>query len=736
MNEKFDNLEKIPSELKRLKQWCVYDKYGIRLPNGNSINNEFSVADLEYYDHCISLLKQKKFDGLVFYVTPKNLITFIELKNSSDEETNRKYMEIIRKLGSYSELREDGTSIIICRATINHNLEKDNFKISNNEFIKLSGNQVSMNSDIIDSQSYVAQIFNELIGENFKNFGEKIDISNLEIPENQTDEEILEILEKNDKDQKFQKLWFADIYREYSTKKEASIELLSMIKDASTSKNKTQIERIFNESTLSQELQENVAPLVERLTNKIKKEVEEIEKFPADFVQWPKVQRLYQLAEYVYQSSNRPNKLISLLAAITIPLGFCARNFSITNSSLNAYYLLLGNTGIGKNDLSKARSRIYKAMKPKIGAEMDKFIGNSNFVSGEGLIAHATRKSLCSFSIVSEFSGILKKISRENLTSAENSLKILLLNFYDYGSEQVAGITYSKAKDDVPPIDRPNLTIFAESNPKDVYDNLNEQMISSGLLPRFNIFETQELRQYNNENAENVLIPQDLLKFLVSLAKFCIDCNNSDYVVKINMTDEAKKRSRKLDKITTDEINKDPNNKSIADIYNRVQIKTLKLSALLAIFDAEQDANGDYDFQNLVINESHIDYAENLIMSSSKKIAEKFHRGEIGISKNDERTSFEEIIKCMQEYENLSVDKIKIYKLDVALQRKRIIPYSYILNRCSQKTVFRCNKIGATQAIKNNLKNLIEHEEIIQVPLIEVKKLGNFRGNFYKLKIK
>jgi hypothetical protein len=739
MSDKTNNLDHIPNELRRLKQWAVYDKFGFKLPNGNQIDAEFSMTDLESYSYCFSLVKQQKYDGIAFYVNPKNLLTFIELKYTDDYQTSLKYAEIIKKIGSYTEFNSDGSNIIITKASVAHNIDKQNISIINKNFVKLSGNQCSMNSDIAESQGYIDQIFSELVGATFEKLesNQKIDISNMEAPECQEDWEITQYIQNNDKDDKFQKLWFADISKNYSSKKEASIELIKLITDASKSKNKAQITRIFNESVLAQELNENITPLVEKLANK--QHITETENFLQEtqfeeIYEWP-TGRLGQLADYVYKSSNRPNKTISLLAAITIPLGFCARNFRVSNSSLNAFYLLLGNTGIGKNDLAKARSRIYKAMKPKIGSDIEKFYGNSNFASGEGLIAHCTRKSNCSLSIVSEFSGILKKISRDNRTSAEESLRILLLNLYDYGSEQVAGVTYSKAKDDIPPLDRPNVSLFAESNPKDVYDSLNEKMITSGLLPRLIIVETKAKREYNNENAENVEIPQDLLNFLAQLAKFCIDCNNNDSIVKINIEEEAKKRIKEIDRITTDEINKESENKSIAEIYNRAQVKVYKLAALLAIFDCSQDKEGQFDFSTPILTLKHVQYAEKFIMASSKNIAEKFSKGEIGAeNSNEEKPQFNEIINSIKEHNNSEFLKVCKYGVSEVLQKLGICSYVYILKKNAQKKHFKNHRLGATQAIKNAIKNLIEHEEIEIVHFHELNKLGNFRGNFYRLK--
>lgn len=734
-------LRKIPNEIRRLKQWAVYDNQGNKSAStGMLFDAEFSTTDLESFEYCFSQVKQQKYDGVCFYVTPKNLITIIEMKYTDDYDTSLKYSEIIKKIGSYSEVNPDASNIIICKATINHNFTKKNISISNKTFIRLSGNQCSMNSDIIESQGYVSQIFSELVGATFDKLESetKIELSNMEAPESQTDEEILETLQREDIEDKFQKLWTADIFKKYASKKEAAIELIKLITNASRSKNKAQIERIYSYSQLSIELGENIAPIVEKFTNKPKIHEEEpiiIEEKQetAEFFKNPPG-RMNELIDFIYSSSDRQCQPVAMLSALMLISGMVGRTFTINRSALNLYFMLVAGTGIGKEQAEKSRQYIFDEIAYKTGNKgIHWFSGPAAMGSGEGLTRYLSNHSLCFASIMSEFADVTSRCSKKLQTSADESLKKMLLILFDKGYTTVKPTVYSDEKKNTNPLVRPCMTLLGECNPKDFYATLNEKMVSSGLLPRFIILEYTGKREYHNKNAGSVKIPENLLKFLCQLSKFCMDMNQSNETIEIFMEKDAIDRMEEIDKETTDIMNE--NEEGIKQLYNRIHLKCFRLSAILSIMEAVQDANGDFDFTNCCVTKEQVNWCYDFTMAATRKLEDKFRKGEIGTdSQNDEKIAFTEIKNCMKEYEKLTPEKIKDYSIDAELQSKKMVSYRFLLQRLSQKGIFRNHRLGGTQHIKNTLKNLIEHEEIEQVTISELKKLGNFRGHFYRLK--
>lgn len=163
-------LRKIPNEIRRLKQWAVYDSQGFKSAStGLLFDTEFALTDLESFEFCFSQVKQQKYDGICFYLAPKNNMTIIEMKYTDDYDVSVKYSEIIKKIGSYSEASIEGGFTIICKANLKHSVSIKNISLSSEKyFVKLTGNQCNDKIEIIEAQGYVDQIFSELVGNEFK----------------------------------------------------------------------------------------------------------------------------------------------------------------------------------------------------------------------------------------------------------------------------------------------------------------------------------------------------------------------------------------------------------------------------------------------------------------------------------------------------------------------------------------------------------------------------------------
>lgn len=718
-----DLTQKLPNELRRLKQWAVYDKSGVKLPNGNSIDNEFSTTDLESYSYCFSLVKQQKYDGLCFYVTAKNLITVIELKFSDDYNTSLKYQEIIKKIASYSECSADGGFTIICKADLKHSISIKNISLNSEKyFVKLTGNQCNYINDIIESQGYVNQILSELVGKQFDKLesSHAIDI-NIEIPITRTNDDILLELQFDDIDDRFQNLWFGTFGKKMS-KKEAQLQLINLI--SSKTQNKAQILEIFNLSPFSKEFNENTALLVEN-TKEIaihdEEPIEFDENLKADFEYPPG--RISELIEFIYNKSPKQVPEYSTLAAFGYMSAFSGRVYNHLNFGLNTFSLAIGNTGSGKEILTSAFDMILRKMYKHHGQQVMTFKNTSDIASGQGLIK-TLEKCKSSASVISEFGGMLSRFSQKNVLGSDYSLYKILLEIYTKSSKDgyYGGMSYSDEKKNVGIIKSPSYSIIAESNPEFLYANLNEKMITNGFLNRFTILEYKGDNKYLNMSHSNYEMSENLENFLQEFIGICLRMNAQDAVIDVLTDSKSFELSDYLQKFYTDLSNKKGNNEVHRHLFTRNHIKIMKMASIMAVMNNPSAP---------VLDEKSILWAQKIIDLSANNLLRKFELGEIG-SDNDETLMNNKILSCIKDYNKKKYDEVKSYRVKKEVKEAKLCPYAYISLKNTSVACFKNHRLGSTIAIKNTLKNLIELGELEEMNFKELAKLG-VKGQYYKI---
>lgn len=717
-------LRKIPNEIRRLKQWAVYDSQGFKSAStGLLFDSEFALTDLESFEYCFSQVKQQKYDGICFYLATKNNMTVIEMKYTDDYDVSVKYSEIIKKIGSYSEASIEGGFTIICKANLKHSVSIKNISLSSEKyFVKLTGNQCNDKIEIIEAQGYVDQIFSELLGNEFKKLDsdQKIDI-NIEIPITKSNDEILLELQLDDLEGLFQNLWFGTFGKKMS-KKEAQLQLINFI--SSKTQNKAQILEIFNQSPFSKEFNENTALLVEN-TKEIsvhdEEPIEFDENLKADFEYPPG--RISELIEFIYNKSPKQVPEYSTLAAFGYMSAWAGRCFNYSDFGLNTYGIAIGNTGSGKEILTSAYDMILKKMYKHYGNQVMSFKNTSDIASGQGLVK-TLEKCKSSISIVSEFGSMLARFSQKFPSSADHSLYKTFLELYPKSSKDgyYGGMSYSDEKKNVAIVKSPSYSLLAESNPEFFYANLNERTITNGFLNRFTILEYKGDNKYLNPNFQNYQMSENIESFLQEFIGMCIKMNMQDVVIDVLADKKSLEVSDYIGRVYNDLSNKKGNVEIHRHLYVRNHMKIMKLASLMAVINNPNQP---------VLDEKSILWAQKIIDISCNNLLKKFELGEIG-GDNDENLMNNKILTCLKEYNKKKIEEVKSYGVKDEVKKLKLCPFTYISRKNTAMACFKNHRLGATIAIKNTLKNLIELNEIEEMNFKELAKLG-VKGQYYKI---
>lgn len=414
------------------------------------------------------------------------------------------------------------------------------------------------------------------------------------------------------------------------------------------------------------------------------------------------------IASFIYQAAPRPVPEVALAAAIALMAGICGRAYNISGTGLNQYVLLLAMTGAGKEAAAEGIDKLMATIKMQVPTSTT-YIGPGEIPSGTGLLRHLANNSQSFLSIVGEFGIKLQTISDPRASSAEVSLRRLMLDLYNKSgfNRSMPASSYAKKEDSTSAISSPAYSILGESTPERFYGALNEDMISEGLLPRFLLIEYKGNRPPPNVNHNSVVPSFRLVERLAALVAQCETVNHSNPRRVINVSEgEAGKALADFGKYADERIN-NSGKEVIRQLWNRAHIKVLKLASLLAVGE---------NMLEPTITMEHMKWAADLVYADIHAMTVRFEAGEVG-STSYEIKQAQEIIRVIKDYVKSPYDKIEKYLQTKGqnLHNDKIIPYVYLNKRLAAASVFRLDRAGATIALKRAIQNLVDSDRLKEI---------------------
>lgn len=411
-----------------------------------------------------------------------------------------------------------------------------------------------------------------------------------------------------------------------------------------------------------------------------------------------------EVAEFILAASPRPVPQIALAAAIGLLSGVMGRAYNVSGTGVNQYVLMLARTGVGKDAIGVGISKLMNAVKQSVHAAVD-FQGPGQLVSSAGIIKWLNEKPAV-FCILGEFGLSLQQMAAPNANAHLLGLQKTLLEIYSRSGKGATfdPMAYSDKANNTATIASPSLTIIAESVPGRFYEMLDEAMISSGLLPRFMIYEYLGNREYFREGSEHVQPSFSLVQKLSDLLAQCLSLGNNGNVHNVPMTAEARDKLKEFDRWTTDEMNRDKTNLT-DELWNRAHLKAMKLAAVIAV---------GQNYLNPIITLDEALYAMNEVVKQTKRLLNKFEDGETGnAASNAETKQRQELYKAVGRYMSYPQEKaIGKYGGSKEMHDAGVILDSHIQKRVISMAAFRLDKFGASNAIKRALAYMLQSDEM------------------------
>ena len=431
-----------------------------------------------------------------------------------------------------------------------------------------------------------------------------------------------------------------------------------------------------------------------------------------------------EIARFMYAQSPRPIKSIATAATLAFLAGVCGRAYNVSGTGLNQYFILLAQTGLGKESMAQGINKLIRAVTPA-QPKANSFVGLGDIASGQALVRYLGEYSNSFLSVQGEVSALFYKITATNAPSHYVQLKKVLLDLYNKSGRGnvLFGTHYSDNSKNIAPIEAPAFSMLGESVPRAFYKTLDDGLIEDGLMARLTIFECEEDRPLLNEEFNTVQVPDQLKQFLQILISNCLTLNSTNRVIDIELEDEAKQIMRDFDRRINGYMN-ESHDDVLHQLWNRAALKIYKTAALFAIGD---------NLYNPKISKTHISYATNIILKTTENILSRYKKKEIGsesLSTDKQLLDLEIFIgKILYEYNNLN----DTY-LTAKIKSNYVIPHRLIADKMKYVRSYKEFK-HPTKTIANvlreNIHYLIEQGKMERVnDVTKITELG-LKGTHY-----
>ena len=420
-----------------------------------------------------------------------------------------------------------------------------------------------------------------------------------------------------------------------------------------------------------------------------------------------------EIARHIYDTSPRPIREVSIVAALGLMAGVCGRAFHIPQSGLNLYIILVGQSAIGKEAMHSGISGIIKRL-AGVFPGCTKFVDFSDYVSSPALTkAIATNPAFVN--IAGEFGKKLQRMANDG-DAVMQQLRTVMTNLYQKSGpgSVFGGLGYSDKDKNVASVSGVAYSMIGETTPGTFYDSLTDTMMADGFMSRFTVVEFVGERPPQSENFEKEMNQElvDRLAQIFMQASVTIDS------VPVPCDSEAGEFLRVFDKKCDKEIN-NTKDEGWRQMWNRAHLKVFRISAILAVCD---------NHCLPLINLEHVMWAYDLIMRDINIMTRRMKSGEVGTS---DATRENKLLSLCKSY--LTEKPAASYGIDDAMHVKGIVPRKFFQVTTQRVSCFTTHKLGQIAALDITIRSLVDGGYLTEMAKTETIQHYGYHGKSYRI---
>ena len=774
-------LTRLPEELKQTPRWCIAgpDKAPYLVSNGKLYHAKVTSTDFLTFEDACTLGQKHKGSGIGYILGAVDPFTCIDLdvktaanepdasKHTAPEQLAR-FSQIIAAFDSYTEYSRSGVGMHIwVRGDIGQGCRRDGVEVYSQErFMICTGNAFA--DKPIEERPELLEVLAREVRR-----GETQALTDLvEINEVEADSVILERASSAHNSDKFQGLYQGRWQEvEYPSQSEADLALMSMFTFYSQSK--AQCRRLFRASGLGQRrkatkndrylnytlsrirarqqaeavvdtacLMEGNNFLIDYENDQKSKvtlaqeELDRLQSVPPEGVEaaakavqattlpavdnglsWPPG-LAGAIAAFIYNSSPRPVKEVAIVGALGLLAGIAGKAYSVPQSGLNIYLILVARSAIGKEAMHSGLSHIIAELREQYPL-VQNFVDFTDFASGPALVK-ACASNPCFVNVAGEWGQKLKRLSEDHNNGPMQQLRTVMTNLYQKSGPTavVGGLSYSNKDQNISSVNGVAYSMIGETTPGTFYDSLTDTMMEDGFLSRFTIIEYRGERPAANK-APVVTMDPNLKQGIAHLATHALTLLQRADNCDVNIDPLAFKMINEFDRECDSEIRKAGDDESQRQMWNRAHLKAIRVAALLAVAD---------NYLLPMIHPEHIEWALDLIRRDIGIMARRIAEGDIG---KGDHTRERKLLATINAY--LGKTLSPSYRIPDKLRTDGIVPRKFLQIRLARINAFTSHRSGANFAMDTSLKSLIDSGYIMEMDKVKLIDGYGFHGRAFRV---
>lgn len=425
------------------------------------------------------------------------------------------------------------------------------------------------------------------------------------------------------------------------------------------------------------------------------------------------------LAQFVYSNSWLQVKEVSIVAALGLMAGICGKAWHIPQSGLNLYIILVARSAVGKEAMHTGISTIVKAV-GKESAQFGNFVDFNEYASGPALV----KACLANPSVVNvsgEWGRRLKRLAHDERSDGPlQTLRTQMTNLYQKSGPQsiAGGISYSSGENNVASVNGVAYSMIGETTPETFYQSLTESMMEDGFLSRFLVVAYDGDRP--DENHEIVTEPSPtLVKHLKEMGEAAFRRNLKNESQPVDRRADAAAILKAFSQEMSNNI-RNSNEENQRFIWNRANLKVLRISALLAIGD-----NPVYP----VVEKEHVEWAIALVRKDIGMMQRRVLEGDVG---SGDGSRLKKLVALLREYRD-APELGKAYKINENMRGNSIVTRSYLHQRAQNNAVFYNHKLGLKAGLDQTIQMAIDNGYIMEVKTDRMMEMYNTHSKAYRI---
>lgn len=770
---------RLPAEMKALPQWCVagHDKTPLAAgPDGKlyglSVTNPSGWMTFDAA--CSAAWHHQLYIG--FVLQPGDPFTCIDLdvKDVTNEPNPEKwttqaqfdhYFAIMSTFDSYTERSRSGKGVHIwVRGNIGRGRRRDGVEVYSQERYILCTGDVIHDVGIMDRQHMLTNMVSQMYE---ASLGGHIELNEVEATE--SDEVIIQRAMSASNNEKFVPL-AQGRWREmgFPSQSEADLALMSMF--TFYSKSNEQCRRLFRltelgkrekavkdnrylDRTLSliraRESREanidmkallaaqnngiRVSPTVLHATNATEPVVTAppaaaafVAEAPVSLstaavaeegIPWPPG-LVGAVARFIYESSPRPVKEISIVSALGFMAGLCGKYWNIPHSGLNLYIILVARSAVGKEAMHSGISLLLNKLVER-QPTASKYVNFNEFASGPALVK-ALAESPSFVNVAGEWGRKLKRIAQDDgRDPASSSLRTVMTNLYQKSGATsiVGGISYSNKESNVASIGGVAYSMIGETTPKTFYEALTDSMMEDGFLSRFLIIEYDGQRPKLSINA-NHTPSEALLQSLVEIVTYATSLEHTNNRCDLQRDGDAAAMLAEFEAECDKQIDS-TDDESWRQMWNRASLKVMRIAALLAV--------GDH-YYTPCIRAHHVAWALDVVKRDIALMQRHMKAGDVGVGDAARESKVLDII-----VNYLHNQPAKTHRIPEEMRQSYIVPRSYLYTFTHRATAFNNHRMGPNVALDTTIRSMIDNGYIHEVEKTKLLDAYGYSGKAYRI---